>query len=75
MFDTIPACSRCGKCCQAELCVVGEMAFGESPPPCPALKMVNGIAFCAFLEAEREFRLERVFAQTLGVGVGCTERK
>lgn len=31
-------CNGCGRCCQEELCHIGEMAFGDDmEAPCPAL--------------------------------------
>ncbi len=30
-------CLQCGKCCQEEICVLGDAFLDMPPPPCPAL--------------------------------------
>jgi hypothetical protein len=63
-------CTRCGKCCQEEICHIGKMAFGDIMLPCPALIKENNIYSCAFIKAENDFKLNPLLAQSLGIGRG-----
>jgi hypothetical protein len=42
------ACSRCGCCCLASVCVVGQRVYGlfEKEVRCPGLSFQNGMASC-----------------------------
>lgn len=65
-------CNGCGKCCQAELCHVAEMALGRSAQaPCPLLEFHDGRYWCALVRTEAKVGMEPLIAQALGIGIGC----
>jgi hypothetical protein len=65
-------CNGCGKCCQAELCPVAEMAFGRSEPaPCPALLFDAGRFWCGMVLTEKAAGMKPMIADALGIGIGC----
>lgn len=48
------------------------MAYGNVPPPCPALELgEDGLHSCAFINVERNAGMTPKLAQALGVGKGC----
>ena len=43
-------CTHCGKCCQEEVCPVGEILLRTTTPPCPALaKDKKGEYWCGLV--------------------------
>ena len=68
------ACNGCGLCCAIELCGIAEMAFPGAQAPCPALKIApdGKSTYCQLIAIEKNFRLEPMIQNILGVGHGCT---
>lgn len=65
-------CNGCGRCCQEELCHVGETAFGDDmEAPCPALIHDAGRWWCGFMLTEKAGGHPPRIAHSLGAGVGC----
>jgi hypothetical protein len=69
-------CTRCGRCCSAEICDVGIEALSRAginapSPPCPLLIDRAGVCSCAVVEEERKLPHPKVTAAALGIGMGC----
>lgn len=70
-------CNGCGHCCQVELCKIGEMAFPETPAPCPGLLYRDGRYWCDVVISEQrafdtgELTTPPILAEMLGIGRGC----
>ncbi len=50
-MKTLEPCSQCGRCCQGEVCIIGEGMF-EIPfteAPCPALEYKDGKYWGGFI--------------------------
>ena len=63
-------CNRCGLCCYAVICPLGQELFGCKAGPCPALVMDDGKASCGLtLMGPDEYR--EAAALLLGIGNGC----
>lgn len=48
-------CNGCGKCCQIELCPIGEALFGRTEGPCPALEYDHGRYWCGCIRNPRKY--------------------
>lgn len=64
-------CKRCGECCKAEICMIGETVFGVVEPPCPALLKRDKIYYCGFVAIESEVDIQPLISRALGIGKGC----
>ncbi len=69
-------CKRCGKCCSEEICDIGILTITMMndcipEPPCPLLILVEGIFYCKLVLTEKEFYLEPIVTEMLGIGRGC----
>src|SRR6266536_4208581 len=51
-------CNRCGLCCMATICNLGQHVFSraEYPGPCPALEKVGDEYVCGLVAQPRAFR-------------------
>lgn len=66
-------CKRCGRCCQEEICLLGEMTFESKIPPCPALIWIDSKAACGFIVHGDILRqgLSDYLKYLIGIGMGC----
>ena len=64
-------CTRCGRCCRAETCMIGEITFGSVEGTCPALLDGNGIYCCGIVAFEEELGVNPMIKKALGIGRGC----
>jgi hypothetical protein len=39
-------CIRCGRCCRAEVCIIGRRIYGTNTAPCPGLDESGEVATC-----------------------------
>ncbi len=70
-------CTRCGLCCMATLCPLGEHIFGFHFGPCPALeKTKDGFGCGVVSRAVAKGRQDMADAASLliGSGTGCDAR-
>ena len=67
---SLPPCVRCGKCCEEEVCPVGDVVYETSAPPCPGLRYKGGKAICGLVEICRKEELRKLFT-VMGFGIGC----
>lgn len=67
-------CNGCGLCCAVELCGIAEMAFPGASAPCPALKISpdRKNTYCEIIATEKNFRMQPMIQNILGVGHGCS---
>lgn len=64
-------CTRCGDCCKAEVCHMGENVYGTTRPPCPGLEKRGNRHACVLIEMTPE-HLFPFLSMTMGIGWGCT---
>lgn len=80
-------CNRCGACCYATVCPLGQKVFRQAIRPCRALAvMTDGTSACGLVEAPAEFyplavlragsveEAGRCAALLVGSGTGCDAR-
>src|SRR5262245_44282347 len=79
-------CNRCGLCCEAEVCPMGEFVLGQSIGPCPALaRDAQGNASCGLIATPEKFvpvraaiygrqAMSDAAAHLIGSGTGCDAR-
>lgn len=80
-------CNRCGACCYATLCPLGQRVFIREIGPCPALSiMTDGTSSCGLVENPERFyplavlragsveEAGRCAALLVGSGTGCDAR-
>lgn len=80
-------CNRCGLCCMATLCPLGEAVLGRRAGPCPALRGTIGDARCGLVEDPAAFVgvrrvmeaggtavLREAAVLLIGSGTGCDAR-
>ncbi len=50
-MKNLKPCSQCGRCCQEEVCIIGEEMFQIpfTETPCPALEYKEGKHWCGFI--------------------------
>jgi hypothetical protein len=65
-------CNNCGICCELEQCPIAELAYPDSPLPCPALKKCGDKMICGLVHAEDALGIDKVIARSLGIGCGCS---
>lgn len=71
MDRQLKPCLRCGKCCKAEICMIGEMAFGSTGAFCPGLIKCGNTHVCGLVAVEKEAGIEPLLSKALGIGKGC----
>lgn len=66
-------CTRCGQCCKAEVCYIGQLLFDNPEPPCPALLYDGEKHACgAVMHSDQVWPGSSArFAEALGIGRGC----
>jgi hypothetical protein len=64
-------CTRCGECCQNEVCPMGEAVYKTPVTPCPGLKFNSKKSSCELMEMmnAEEFAM---MSFKMGIGWGCT---
>jgi len=79
-------CNRCGQCCQATICPLGQNIFGRKLGPCPALSfdaerksccglVANPMAYAIAITLEHGVAAASEAAISLiGSGTGCDAR-
>jgi hypothetical protein len=65
-------CTRCGKCCTAEVCKIGRDIFKTTTAPCPGLRG-GKTKSCILVRTALKlpFPQEYQFCAVLGIGMGC----
>ena len=53
-------CNHCGECCKSQLCELAQIALPGGSAPCPGLI------------TETAAGMERMLAESLGIGCGCS---
>jgi hypothetical protein len=66
-------CNRCGLCCFATICDLGQAVFRRSTGPCPALEGSFGNASCG-LTQHGPTKYREAAAHLIGAGQGCDAR-
>ncbi len=79
-------CNRCGLCCVATVCPLGQVVFGRALGPCPALSYEpDGKSVCGLVATPQRFGLMTVLrhgakaaadaaSYLIGSGTGCDAR-
>lgn len=66
-------CNHCGKCCELQICEVGELAFPGATAPCPGIiAEADGRKLCGLVLIEKAFKIPPRIQHDLGIGVGCS---
>lgn len=75
-------CNNCGRCCYAELCVLGARVFRRVDGPCPALEADGDGFTCGLVKRPAHYapiraalsgedKLRKAALWLIGSGVGC----
>lgn len=66
-------CVRCGFCCLAETCPVGQSIYEVGKyQRCPSLKFDGDVAVCGVMEILDDWGIPKADAErTMGIGAGC----
>lgn len=78
-------CNRCGGCCMATLCPLGQHIFKQSLGPCPALSFDADGSRCGMIDDPAKFNMVGVLKHgieavreaakvLIGSGIGCDAR-
>jgi len=77
VLETKPAhgqpCNRCGLCCYATICDLGQSVFHRKAGPCPALEGSFGNASCG-LTQHGPTKYRAAAGLLIGAGTGCDAR-
>ena len=44
-------CIQCGRCCQEEVCILGDLILRTYQTPCPALELAYGKYWCGLIRS------------------------
>lgn len=67
------ACTQCGYCCRKEVCLIGELLFDTTTPPCNALLHVDDKYWCGAVLCGDDVLpgTSQYLATALGISRGC----
>lgn len=66
-------CNRCGVCCIATLCELGEHLFKKRAGPCPAL-VHNSEGYACGVVQETSGEMREAALHLIGAAIGCDAR-